>query len=150
VALALPAGGAPSEGLFAFVDVGAAGRRLVLAQRTGGSALVETAQVALPAPADPGAPVTLQIWAYDDRLRAMVGDQVIEADRGPLREGRLALIARGPARFAELSVQGLELYIFPFTTSRFRSFHDHVQSWGGEVSLVAPNTLGPGTTTGTV
>ena len=70
VAFALPAGAAPVEGLFAFVEVSAAGRRLVLARRTtaGGTALVEISDHNLPAPSDPTEPQTLQVWSFDDRV----------------------------------------------------------------------------------
>ena len=150
MALGLPAGGTPSQGLLAYVEATGAGRRLVIARRTGGSAPVELAQVALAGAADPATPIALHVWGFDDRIRAAVGDQTIEAERGSLREGRVALVAAGGASFRQLHVQGLELYTFPVSTSRFRSFGEHVQSWSGELGAIVPGVLGPGTTTSTV
>jgi hypothetical protein len=152
VTFALPAGITPVEGLFAYIEVNAAGRRLVLARRTitGGTALVEEAGHNLPEPVDPVEPQTLQVWSFDDKVRASVGDVVVEADCGALREGRVALVAQGPVHFNDLRLQGLELYNFPFTTSHYASFHDHIQSWIGELAQVSVNALGAGTTTSTV
>jgi hypothetical protein len=92
----------------------------------------------------------LQATAYDDRVRAAVGEVVVEADRGEVREGRLCLIAGGPTAFASLQVRGLDLYAFPLAVSRFRSFGDHVGSWSGRLDAAAPDALGPGSTTATV
>src|SRR5262249_49840353 len=66
------------------------------------------------------------------------------------REGRVALVASGAATFTNVNVAGLELYAFPFATSRWRSFREHVLSWPGTIDTLAPDALGLGTTTGTV
>lgn len=150
IAMALPGTAAPSEGLFAYVERTSTGARLVLASRTGGGALVEMAQAALPTTIDLTRPIALTVYGFDDKIRAVVGEQMIEADRGPRREGRLALVATGVAAFGALHVQGLELYTFPFTTSRYRSFHEHVQSWRGELQTILADAMGPGTTSATV
>ena len=42
------------------------------------------------------------------------------------------------------------MYAFPFATSRYRSFHDHVRSWRGDLAVIPPNVLGQNTTTATV
>jgi hypothetical protein len=88
--------------------------------------------------------------AFDDRIRASVGELSIEAERGELREGRLALVATGAAAFRSLTVTGLELYAFPFTTSRWRSFREHLLSWPGTLDKLGPDALGAGSTTSTV
>ena len=149
VAIALPAAGAPSEGLFALIEATAGGRRIALYSRSTGAGMTELAQAALPS-ADPNMPTALLVMAFDDRIRATVGDVSIEAARGERREGRVALVADGAATFTNLNVAGLELYAFPFTTSRWRSFREHVLSWQGTIDKLAPDALGPGTTTSTV
>lgn len=149
VAIALPATSAPSQGLFALIEATSGGRRLVLYARSTGTEMTELYHAPLPS-ADPTAPIALLVMAFDDRIRATVGDVSIEAARGERREGRVALVASGKATFTNLNVAGLELYAFPFSTSRWRSFHEHVLSWPGTVDTLAPNALGAGTTTGTV
>jgi hypothetical protein len=149
VAIALPVGNTPSQGLFALIEATASGRRLALYSRSSGIEMTELAHAALPA-ADPNVPIALQVMAFDDRIRATVGEVSIEADRGEQREGRVALVAIGAASFKNLNVAGLELYAFPFATSRWRSFREHVLSWPGTFDALAPNALGPGTTTSTV
>lgn len=149
VGVALPASGAPSRGLFAVVEQTGAARRLAIYRRDSGAQWNEAASAALPAPADPAAPITLLVTAFDDRLRASVGEVVVETDRGELREGRLCLVAQGEAGFRSLQVTGLDLYGFGFAVSRFRSFENHIQSFRGSMDVIAPNALGAGTTTGT-
>jgi hypothetical protein len=150
VGVALPAGTNPSRGLFALVEEGAGGLRIAIYRRVGGGPLTEVAAAPLTAPADPAAPLALTVTAFDDRLRASVGETAVEADRDDLREGRLGLVAQGAAAFRSLHVTGLDMFSFPFATSRFRSFEDHVHSFRGTVDEIAPDALGPGTTTGTV
>ena len=151
VGFGLPAGGTAPRGLFALVEAAGGGARLVVRRREGGGALTEVDSVALPAGVGTGAaPVALEITSFDDRLRASVGEAVVEVDRGEIREGRLCLVADGPAAFRSLQVRGLDMYSFPFATSRYRSFAEHVASWNGVIDEIAPNILGPGTTTSTV
>jgi hypothetical protein len=146
VALALPGSGAPSRALLAYVEKVSGGHRLVLARRTG-AAPEELAGVELPAPADPGAPLSLHVWGYDDVVRASIGKAVVEAARGSLREGRVGLVSRRGASFKELDVTGIEVFRFPVTTSRYRSFHQHVRSWSGQTHRILPDEMGPGTST---
>lgn len=148
VAIALPAA-APSEGLFALIEATPGGRQIALYSRSTGAGTTALAQAALPS-ADPNMPIPLLVMAFDDRIRATIGDVSIEAPRGEHREGRVALVASGAAKFTNLNVAGLELYAFSFTTSRWRSFGEHVLSWPGTIDKLAPDALGPGTTTGTV
>ena len=79
-----------------------------------------------------------------------MGEIVVEVDRGEIRAGRLCLTADGPATFPSLQVRGLDLYAFPFGVSRFTSFGEHIGSWDGRLHELAPDALGPGTTTATV
>ena len=151
VGFGLPAGGTASRGLFALVEVAGGGARLVVRRREAGGALTEVDAVALPTGVGTGSePVSLEVTSFDDRLRASVGEAVVEVDRGELREGRLCLVADGPAAFRTLQVRGLDMYVFPFATSRYRSFAEHVASWNGVVDEIAPDALGPATTTSTV
>lgn len=149
IGVSLPAGNIPSRGLFAVVEPAGPGRRIAIFRRSSGTQFTLAAQAALPAPADPADPTLLTVTAFDDKLRASVGDTVVETDRGELREGRLCLIAQGDCRFGALRVTGLDLYRFPFQTSRFRSFGDHMNSFQGPPDVIEPDSLGPGTTTNT-
>ena len=95
---------------------------LVLVRRIAG-ADQELARAALP---PSGGPVNLHVTAFDDVVRASVGDVVVEADRDAVREGRAALVADGPAVFSTLLLDSLDLYRVDFATSRYLSFADHV------------------------
>jgi hypothetical protein len=151
IAIAIPTGLVPSQALFALIEsTGGGGRRLALYRRTTGTEMMSLAHADLPTPPNATDAVALEVTAFDDRIRATVGDQSIEADRSSQREGRVALVATGAATFGNLHVGGLALYAFPFATSRWRSFHDHVTSWPGTIDDMAPNALGTGTTTSTV
>ena len=108
--------------------------------------MIELAQAPLLAADDPASPLTLQVTAFDDRIRAAVGEQIVEADRDEQREGRVALVAAGEAGFKSLSVVGVAIYAFPFSTSRYRSFRDHILSWPEKIDVLRPDGLGPGTT----
>ncbi len=153
VGVGLPAGGAASRGLFACVDAGAGGAssRLVIRRRENGGPLFEVAAVDLPPDVGSGEdPIPLEVTAFDDRLRAQVGEAVVEADRDEMRAGRLCLTADGPAAFASLQVHGLDMYAYRFGISRFRSFEEHIGSWSGRIDTLGPDALGAGTTTATV
>lgn len=150
VAVALPAGPTPSQGLFALIEATTGGHRLVLYRRTTGTEMIELAHAPLPTAADPSAPMSLQVVGFDDRIRATVGEMSIEAERGEQREGRLALVATGAATFGNLGVAGVPIYAFPFRTSRWCSFRDHVLSFPGTIDSIGPDSLGAGTTTSTV
>jgi len=84
---------------------------------------------------------------YDDRIQVTVGEQSIDAERDEQREGRVAMVAFGPAQFRNLRIAGVAIYAFPFRTSRYRSFHEHLLSWPGRVDTAVPDALGAGTTT---
>jgi hypothetical protein len=150
VGFGVPAGATLSQGLFALVEVSGGNARLVIRRRDGSGALTEVASAALPTGVGTGTdPVALEATSFDDRLRARVGEVSVEADRGEIRDGRLCLTAEGAAAFRSLQVRGLDIYAFPFRTSRFRSFAEHVSSWDGRLDKITPNALGTGTTTST-
>lgn len=142
--LAIPAAAAPSTGLFA--SVRRAGEHYFLEiHRSGPSGLFQQQQSArLPAAAvdtDSGE-LQLVITAYDDRLRLQCGELQLEVERDDHRDGRLALVAEGRAAFSVLQVEGIDLYAFPFSTSRFISFGDHIGSFSGTIDRLAMDTMG--------
>ena len=144
--LALPAGDVPSRGLFALVERQGDGLRLAFYRRESGVQFAEVDHIALPATIDANAPITLVVTAFDDRLRAAVGETMLEMERNEFREGRLCLVAERAARFTSLQVSGLDMYAFPFAVSRFVSFEEHIESFNGKIDVIAPNALGAGTT----
>ena len=107
-----------AQAVLALVDGGA----LVLVSR---QAAVDAELARTPLPTSSG-PVVLTVTAFDDRVRAQVGVDVVEADRGAVREGRIALVADGAAVFDRLTVDGVDLYRVPFMTSRYPSFATHI------------------------
>jgi hypothetical protein len=149
IGVALPAGDVPSRGLFVMVQPTSGGHRIAIFQRNSGVQFTEIAQLVLPPAADSNAPILLAVTTFDDKLRASVGEAVLEVEREELREGRMSIVAQGNCRFASLRVQGIDIYKFPFKVSRFRSFTDHIGSFVGPADVIQPNALGPGTTTTT-
>jgi hypothetical protein len=133
------AGGTPvPQAILATVEPdGAAGQSLVLRSLIGG-AETELGRIAVTA----APPISLTVYAFDDTVRAVVGESVVEAPRWSVREGRAALVAGGPAVFSALAVDALDLYRFDFSTSRYRSFTEHIQSWNGSVVDVAEGAAG--------
>jgi hypothetical protein len=151
VGIGLPGGPVPSRGLFAVVMPDGPGHRLAIFRRLGGSAFDEVTASPLPPGLDPAAtPLLLIVTAFDDRLRASIGETSIEIERLDLREGRACLIADGAVAVRSLTVTGLDIYRFPFQTSRYRSFDEHIQSFDGAIDVIEPDALGPGTTVSSV
>lgn len=150
VGVALPDGFIPTRGLFAVVSPEGQGHRLAIHRRTAGSEFTELTGLPVPPMADPDAPILLIVTAFDDRLRASVGETIVEVERDEMREGRACLVADGAVRFQSLEVTGLEIYRFPFQTSRYRSFDEHIQSFDGAMDVIGADALGAGTTTATV
>jgi hypothetical protein len=110
--------------LIAVITATDASAQLTLLARTGGvTRELQTAPLATTA-----ASYELEVIAFDDRVRVRCGETVVEADRGELRDGKLALVATGASRIAALSVEPLDAYAFAFTASRFQSFEDHIAS----------------------
>ncbi|MGH8626800.1 MAG: hypothetical protein ACREYC_16575, partial [Gammaproteobacteria bacterium] len=94
----------------------------------------------------PGA-VTLEVIAFDDRIRATVGEQSIEGALGTIREGRLALVSRGGGRFLRLLVSGLDAWRFHAHTSRYDDFPAHIESFDGVLGVLNPGDVGAPTST---
>ena len=115
----------------------ATGQLQILARRGGVTSPLTTE----PLPAGQ-APYALQVTGYDDRIRARVGDTVVEAERGSLRNGRLALVSNGPGSFAALHVDAIEAYRFQVVTSRYVSFDDHLATWDRAVQPLPVDTTG--------
>ena len=137
IAIGVAGGDQVPQAILATVDPDSGGASLVLRSRLGG---VETeigrAAVTL------SGPVTLTVYAFDDTVRAVAAEVTVEAPRWSVREGRVALVASGPAKFSALSVDSLDLYRFDFSTSRYQSFAAHIQSWDGQLSEIAESSAG--------
>src|SRR6185436_11385380 len=89
-------GGAPvTQALLALIEPEGAGHALVLRRRTG-AADTELKRQTLGALAGS---VDLSIVAFDDSVRATVGEISLTVDRDAARTGRLALVAEGPCKF---------------------------------------------------
>lgn len=86
--------------------------------------------------------IQLQIFAYDDIFRASVGSVAIETQRGNLRDGKFSLFGQNHVRFHNLLIQGLDMFTFPFRTSRFISFEDHIQSFNGHIDILEEGLMG--------
>ena len=121
------------------------GGQLVIVSRIGGVESAVTKPVPLPASSGP---VDLHVTAFDDRLRAQVGDVIAEADRGVVREGHVALVSAGAARFESLLVDALDMYQVAFHASRYRSFAEHIAEHDPIVAAHSPGAMGaaPSTT----
>jgi hypothetical protein len=141
---------ASPRAILALVERSVAPGRVVLYRHTG-DALEELAAAPLAAGAGTAdTPTELVVDLFDDRLRARVGEVTIEADRGELRDGQLALVGDGGTGFAALAVAGIPVQVFSFQTSRYRSFEAHIGSFSGRIDVAGPDLLGAGTTRETV
>jgi hypothetical protein len=87
-------------------------------------------------------PFLLHVTAFDDVVRAALGEVVVEGARGAIREGRVALVAAGAAAFAGIAVSALDIYSFEFVTSAFPSFSAHMGSYDGTLGALAAGSLG--------
>ena len=139
VALAVEGTSQVGQALLVIVDEAAATLALV-AVSAGAAKVLES--VALPATA--AAPYGLEVVAFDDVVRAAVGEAVVESEREEFRDGKLALVAQGEASFTKLIVEPVDAYRFEARTSRFQSFEDHVESFGGEASSIPASAAGAG------
>ncbi len=92
-------------------------------------------------------PYVLEVSVYDDVFRARVAGTEIEAPRGALREGRLALFAIRGGGITRLTVSALDAYRFHFTGSRYDNFDAHIGSHSGAYGVVRPGDLGAPATT---
>jgi hypothetical protein len=94
------------------------------------------------APVVVGGPFLLEVFAYDDLVRARIGSVVVDGPRGTVREGRVALVASGPALFVGILVDALDIYAFEFVTSSFASFAAHMGTYDGRLPVQAAGALG--------
>jgi hypothetical protein len=123
-----------AQAILALVENGA----LVLVRRAGG---VDQELTRAPL-AQPAGPVELEVTAFDDRVRAQVGNVVVEGDRDRVREGRVALVTDGAASFDTLLVDGIDLFEVAFATSRYLSFTEHIANREPTVAVHAPDGMG--------
>ena len=128
VGVAVAVSGLPrvERALVALVDA-ASGRLRLLARRGGATEDLTST----PLPAGSVAPYALEVLVFDDRVRARVGETSVEAVRGDLRDGRVAVVIDGPGRCSALHIDGLDGHVSQLTTSRFAGFEEHIASWDG-------------------
>jgi hypothetical protein len=98
--------------------------------------VTELASAALPSGAV--GPFALRVVAYDDFVRAEVGDVRIEAPRTDIRSGRLALVAIDGGAFTSLVVDSIDAYRFDVQTSRFETFEQHIATFSGQLLTWTP------------
>jgi hypothetical protein len=133
------AGGSPvPQAILATIEPDAGGVALVLRARAGGA---ETELGRQSVTSSDGV-VTLHVTAFDDVVRAEVGTVRVEGARGAIRDGRVALVAAGAAAFLGVIVDGLDMYRYDFVSSRYQSFQEHVDSFDGTLSALAPGAAG--------
>lgn len=104
-------------------------RRLSIVERTGAT---EAERAGAPLAADAVAPYSVELFAFDDKLRARVNETILEVDRNSVRDGRLALVADGAGTVARLVVEPLDAYRFEFQASQFADFPAHISSGPSE------------------
>jgi hypothetical protein len=125
------------QAVLATVEPGGGGHSLVVRIRDGaGERELGRAPVTL------SGPFLLSVVAYDDVVRASVGTVSVDGPRGAVREGRIALVAVGGAKFAGISVAALDIYSFDFLTSKYVSFGEHIDSYDGSLPTLAAGALG--------
>ncbi len=134
--VAVAVGGLPrvDRALLALVDE--AGGRLVVQTRRAG-VTTEVGSEALPPSA---ASYPLEVTAFDDVVRARVGDVHLDVERGDLRGGRVAVVVDGAGEVAELHVDAVDAHASWAETSRYATFQEHVASWDG-VTRSVPGDL---------
>jgi hypothetical protein len=137
LAVGVGPGASVTQALLATVEKDGAGHALVLRSMSSGG---ETELGRKPLTV--AGAVILHVTAFDDILRAAVGEVVLEAPRDAIRQGRVALVAHGRAHFAGLSIGALDIYSFEFITSRFASFAAHINSWDKKLSVSATGGFG--------
>lgn len=125
------------QAIIATVEPSAGGHDLVLRKRSAGADTeLGRASVTI------SGATLLHIIAFDDMVRASVGDVVLEGARGSVREGRVALVAKGPAKFAGVRVDALDMFVYDFVTSRYESFTEHIDSYDGNLGSLSAGDFG--------
>lgn len=143
IAVGVTAGTPVPQAILATVEIDGGGHALVLRARSGG-ADTELARTAVTI----SGPFLLHVTVFDDKVRAAVGETMVEAAREAIREGRVALVANGHASFAGISVGALDIYTFEFATSRYPSFAEHLKSWDGTLPVTPTGGFGGPPATG--
>jgi hypothetical protein len=119
--------GTVSQALLALIDESGTTPRLqLLAKR--GTNVTPLATADLPAATGTR---QLHLTAFDDIVRARVGEVVVEAPRRDLREGKVALVSTGGGRLHELLVEPVDAYELVVQTSRYKDFPAHIGSFSG-------------------
>jgi hypothetical protein len=126
-----------AQAVLATVEKDGDGHSFVMRVRRGG-ADTEIARSAVTL----AGPFLLAVVAYDDVVRASVGDVSLDCPRGDVREGRVALLADGPATFAGIEVSALDIHAFEFVSSKYTSFAEHLGSYDGNLATIATGTMG--------
>ena len=143
IAISLPSG-IPGRALFVMIQRTGESFKLSIYERTSGSEFLLKGSTDLDVNIvdTENERIVLSIWAYDDILKATVGERSLSIQRNGYREGRMALVADGEADFHSLIVKGLDMYHFPFKSSRFISFKDHVGSFSGKMDILDGSEMG--------
>ncbi len=126
-----------SQAMICTIETDGSGHALVVRSRLGGTE-TELARATISV----SGPVLLTVVAFDDVVRATVGDVSVSGARNAVREGRVALVASGPATFAGIAVGALDIYAFEFVTSRFASFAEHLGTYDGTTAVLAAGAFG--------
>lgn len=83
---------------------------------------------------EPPQTINLQVDVFADRLRCRCAGETLSVDREARPSGRSEIFARN-THVQRLQVRSLEMTGFEFTTSRYRSFTDHINS-AGDIDLM--------------
>lgn len=137
IAVGVGAGTPVPQAILATVEIDGGGHALVLRVRDA-SGQRELGRAAVSISGD----FLLNVIAFDDVVRASVGEVSVDGPRGAVREGRVALVADGPAQFAGIALAALDIYTFEFITSKFASFGEHLDSYDGSLPTMASGALG--------
>ena len=132
-----------AAGVTALIDARDASQPILRLADAAGATLAEAN---LPGPPDAAAPWSLEVVAFDDQIRALVGEVTVQAARGAAREGRLSLVTTGGARFAGLSVEAIDAHRFHFTASRYRDLANHVGTFSGTTNTFPATVAMPSAT----
>lgn len=137
IAVGVGSGTPVSHAIVSTIEVDGGGHALVVRAISGNSE-AELGRAAI----DVNGPAMLTVIAYDDLVRASVGNVSVDATRNAIREGRVALVAEGVAAFAGIAVGALDIYSFEFMTSRYMSFAEHIGSYDGKLPALQSGAFG--------
>jgi hypothetical protein len=137
IAVGVGSGIPVSQAIICTIEVAGGGHALVVRSRLGATE-TELGRATIPV----SGPVLLTVTAFDDVVRATVGDVSVDGTRNAVREGRVALVASGPAAFAGIAVGALDIYAFEFVTSKFASFAEHLGTYDGTAGALQAGAFG--------